>query len=188
MDRRVTKTKAAIQDAYFSLLMEKDTPKITITELADRANIDRKTFYLHYESTDDVVKEAIENQISQLLLILEQKDYFQHPLEFDKAFQAINQLLELDLPLYRHIAGNKIFRGFWDQVQDILAQTMIDVYQDLSYLSRETLEIYARFYSAGIVAVYTDWLNKKMDMPIEQLGQLAGELLCEGIPDLLKNS
>jgi AcrR family transcriptional regulator len=186
MDRRVKKTKAAIQEAYFSLVMEKDTPKISITALTDRADIDRKTFYLHYESVDDIVKEAIEDRINRLRLILEQENYFEHPLEFDKAFQAINQLLEQDLPLYRHIAKNNIFREFWDQVQNILSRTMIEVYKDISSLPMEELEIYTKFYSAGIIAIYVDWLNNPNNISIERLGHIAGQFLREGRTDLLK--
>jgi AcrR family transcriptional regulator len=185
MDRRVKKTKKAIQEAYFSLLMEKDTPKITITELTKRADIDRKTFYLHYETVDDIVTEAIENQIEQLRLILKEENYFEHPLNFDIAFQSINRLLEQDLTLFRHIAKNKVFRDFWDQFQEILAKTMIDVYRDISTISREELEISAKFYSAGIVAIYADWLNHPEDLPLDRLGQLASKMLREGIPDLV---
>jgi len=49
-DRRQIKTKKAIIGAFFTLLQEKNISKITITELAKIANIDRKTFYLHYEA------------------------------------------------------------------------------------------------------------------------------------------
>jgi AcrR family transcriptional regulator len=186
MDRRVKKTKAAIHDAYFSLVMEKDTPKITITELTERADIDRKTFYLHYQSVDDIVNEAIEDGVEKLRQILEQEHYFEHPLEFDKAFRAINFLLEDDLPFYRHVAKNTIFHGFWEQVQNILCRNIIDVYRNISPLSADELKIYARFYSAGIISIYIDWLNSTDAMPIEQLGQIAGQLLRGGCNDLLK--
>ena len=47
-DRRVRKTKKAIQEAYFKLLEKKKTEKITVAEITREADIDRKTFYLHY--------------------------------------------------------------------------------------------------------------------------------------------
>jgi AcrR family transcriptional regulator len=186
MDRRVKKTKAAVQEAYFSLVMEKDTPKITITELTKRADIDRKTFYLHYGSVDDIVEEAIEDRLNQLRYILEQENYFENPLEFDKVFQAINLLLEQDMSLCRHIAKNSIFRDFWDQVQNIMSRTIVEVYKDISSLTVEELEIYAQFYSAGIIAIYIDWLNNENHMPIERLGHIAGRILGEERGELLK--
>jgi hypothetical protein len=136
---------------------------------------------LHYESIDDIPKEFFQDQIDQLLVILEQENYFHHPLEFDKVFQAMNRLLEQNLPLYRHIVKKGIFRDFWDPLQNILEETIVAVYKDISILSLEELEIYAKFYSAGITAIYIDWLNDAKDMPIEQLGEIAGKLLAENI-------
>ena len=44
-DRRVVKTKRAIRNALVQLLSEKELDQITVKELADRADINRKTFY-----------------------------------------------------------------------------------------------------------------------------------------------
>ena len=45
-DRRKRRSDAAIQRAFDELLDEKPLEKITVKELAERADIDRKTFYL----------------------------------------------------------------------------------------------------------------------------------------------
>ena len=58
MDKRISKTRDAIIDAYLELIFEKKEQKITISELAQRANIARKTFYLHYESLEDIMRDA----------------------------------------------------------------------------------------------------------------------------------
>ena len=47
MDRRIIKTKQAIESAYFRLLQANPGKRISITSIAKEANIDRKTFYLH---------------------------------------------------------------------------------------------------------------------------------------------
>ena len=56
-DRRVTRTKAALTAALFELLGEKDFSKISVTELTRRADVDRKTFYLHYQTVDEILEE-----------------------------------------------------------------------------------------------------------------------------------
>ena len=48
-DRRVRKTRSAIKSSFIELLNEKELEKITIQDIADRADINRGTFYLHYE-------------------------------------------------------------------------------------------------------------------------------------------
>ena len=61
-DRRVVKTKNAIFKAFVELLNEKDINQITITDVAKRANINRKTFYNYYSDINDVMEE-IENLV-----------------------------------------------------------------------------------------------------------------------------
>ena len=50
MDIRVKKTKRAIQKAFVALLREKPIEKITVKEIAERAEINKTTFYSHYEN------------------------------------------------------------------------------------------------------------------------------------------
>ncbi|MBQ2217359.1 MAG: TetR/AcrR family transcriptional regulator, partial [Firmicutes bacterium] len=56
-DRRVVRTKKAIRSAFAELLSEKDYNDITVTDIAERADINRKTFYNYYRNTEDLVKE-----------------------------------------------------------------------------------------------------------------------------------
>lgn len=56
-DRRVEKTKQSLYNAFVSLIKKKAYTTITISELTEVANIDRRTFYLHYSCIDDVAKE-----------------------------------------------------------------------------------------------------------------------------------
>ena len=52
--RRTSRTKKAICDAFAELMYEKELSKITVQELADRADVGRATFYKHYYDIYDV--------------------------------------------------------------------------------------------------------------------------------------
>ncbi len=51
------KTKQAMRHAFVELLKKKPYNAITISELTREADIDRRTFYLHYECIEDLVSE-----------------------------------------------------------------------------------------------------------------------------------
>ena len=71
MDRRTRKTVSSLKLALTSLLKEKEIEKISIIELTSLANINRKTFYLHYDSVDEVfenIKNTLVNNIKNRLV------------------------------------------------------------------------------------------------------------------------
>ncbi|MDO4846012.1 MAG: helix-turn-helix domain-containing protein, partial [Oscillospiraceae bacterium] len=54
-DLRVVKTIAAIKRAFDELICEKDFERITVKELCERAQINKKTFYHYYSSLDELL-------------------------------------------------------------------------------------------------------------------------------------
>ena len=70
-DLRVIKTRKAIRAAFVSLLLEKGFAAITIQDIADRALVNRKTFYRHYadkyELAAQIVDEALDAAAGPIL-------------------------------------------------------------------------------------------------------------------------
>jgi AcrR family transcriptional regulator len=66
LDRRVLKTKAALRDAMLSLMAPKGWDEMTIQEICNAANVGRSTFYVHYQSKDDLLSEGM-NDLRDML-------------------------------------------------------------------------------------------------------------------------
>ena len=92
MDRRVSKTKKAIQEAYFALLKEDRHRRITISEITRKADVDRKTFYLHYASIDDVIREFAKSKVDELIERVFSLEFPSDQLAI-RVFNVFNQMI-----------------------------------------------------------------------------------------------
>lgn len=63
MDKRFEKKEILIKETFKQLLAEKYFERITVQELTTKAGIDRKTFYLHYNTLDDLLR-AIQKDLA----------------------------------------------------------------------------------------------------------------------------
>src|SRR3954466_9321573 len=66
VDRRITKSQEAIKKAVTELMSEKSFDDITIQDIADRADVNRGTIYLHYTDKYDLLDKMIEEHINNL--------------------------------------------------------------------------------------------------------------------------
>ena len=69
-DRRVRKTKKALQDGLAELMLEKELRNITVRELTDRVDIHRATFYAHYSDVYDLYEQMETAALEELSAIL----------------------------------------------------------------------------------------------------------------------
>lgn len=71
LDPRVKRTRKLLQQSFAELLMEKDFHSITVHDITQRAELNRATFYLHFEdkyallshSVRDVLAERLEKKL-----------------------------------------------------------------------------------------------------------------------------
>ena len=59
MDRRVTRTRTALIEAFNHLVLSRRRRKIRVADIVAEANVGRSTFYEHYKSADDIHMAAL---------------------------------------------------------------------------------------------------------------------------------
>lgn len=67
IDRRVRRTRAALQEAFISLIHQQGYEAITIEQICETANVGRSTFYAHYRGKEDLKRSGIDEHLRDLL-------------------------------------------------------------------------------------------------------------------------
>lgn len=129
-DRRVRKTKSAIKYAFIQLLKERSLENITVQDIADKADINRGTFYLHYEDKylllTDMEDECIE-QISKFTQFSEiQGDNVEMiaTLFIDKVLRNIIQHVYDNLDFYNTILSLERKSRLEEKISDLIQYNM----------------------------------------------------------------
>lgn len=183
-DMRITRTREAIRSAFIDMICEMDYEQITIKELTERAGINRKTFYLHYDSLDDLLGE-MQNEMSRRFMgrIKDLKP----PYDMDKITRAFYLSMEESGKFGERLACsgnyhyinrrmvNAIMRDTWKEenakAKDPYLQNIV-----MAYVSQSTL------------AIYRQWIADKKRIPLDDIIQTTITLVCNGLDTWLKSS
>lgn len=71
-DLRYIKTERSIRNSFHELVQEKDMNRITVRELVERAEINKTTFYSHYETLPDLIDTLERENIDYIMDNLDQ--------------------------------------------------------------------------------------------------------------------
>ena len=73
IDRRIEKSQNAIHDTFMEMLLKHGFDAITVKEITERANISRKTFYLHYVDKYELLNSIVSKHMEALTVLCEAK-------------------------------------------------------------------------------------------------------------------
>lgn len=167
-DRRIAKTKGALRDAFVSLLKTKSLNDITVAELCRTANVDRRTFYNHYNNVGEIIDEI--DDIAMQILTGAVKDYSIDTKEF---FDQFTKIMLANLDYYEVIVLDRSFYALEYRCKKMLREALIEYYTVHSSVDPLHLEYMAEYCASGIMSVYTHWIRHGRKIPVEELSQLA---------------
>lgn len=189
VDRRVLKTKKALFEAFDRLIAVKDYDKITISELARSADIDRKTFYLHYSSIDEMFDDRVDNIVSDILDSVEED---MRRRAYDEAAEGHLEDIEPDpyiffLGISRAVRESASVRNHVftvmpaEKLTEKLVHPLVAEIRKRGMLPTEAkgpvFDIYAASLMGGIIGAYGAWVKSGLEVPDEEISSVAARMM-----------
>ncbi|NLV49484.1 MAG: TetR/AcrR family transcriptional regulator [Clostridiales bacterium] len=187
-DKRVIKTKNSIRTAFLYLLEDKEFSKLTIRELAETAGINRKTFYLHYSSLDDVMEELRRDILLTAGGIIEKLDFLSADFSEEKAGAVLSGALSRNRKLMRRLLDLKRYGELISGVQGSVRNAFAEYYSTTYGLDEDILRVCAEYLTRGMMGAYKAWLDEEEKMPLQELIKLMCRLTMPGIRSVLKEA
>lgn len=186
-DLRVLKTKTAIRNAFLQLLQKKELNQISISEIANLALIDRKTFYSHYNGIFDLVDEIeddIITTIGELVLNIDAYNFFSDPMVILSVLKTVTEHDSFIFARTLSMKGNdKLLTKFVDSIKMLVVKEL----KSKLDMPDKKLEILVDFNISGMISCYQNWLREGRKIPIENLSEELSMLSVFGLQSFLKH-
>lgn len=177
-NRRVRMTRLMLRDALIELMRKKNIGEITIRELCEKADVNRSTFYKHFDTVNDLYSEIL-NEVIQNIFAL---------IEAPKEDTGLYNHKDIERVL-RYIEENRdIFLVLLSDASNIsIGETLIN--KTDRYIDRESMSEFRRYYlqfvAAGMTSIVWMWLNEDNPVSAHDLSVLISMLLNNGIKKAL---
>lgn len=180
-DLRVQKTQESIRRAYLELLRTHPAKEITVTQICRLARINRGTFYLHYQDTQDLLDCLVNDLMKELSEILHKYSPRQlnenpFPIIYE-AFSHFAQHADI-LPLLQK-NGNA---EFMDKMKSMISEMALTEWLPLHGDQKpEDYPYINAFIVSGTIEVFQVWLESGMKKSADELAALIERLALQGI-------
>jgi AcrR family transcriptional regulator len=174
VDRRIAKSQVAIKNAVTELMSEKSFDDITIQDIADRADVNRGTIYLHYTDKYDLLDKMIEEHIENLRELCQSAS--------DMTFQEGNyvwyEYFERNYLFFSTMLASKGAPYFRSRFLDLVIEEFkseVDIPVEKNNGLNE--EVILQFFGSAVVGSVEWWFKNEMPLPTRIMAEQTGALL-----------
>lgn len=169
MDPRAARTRTRLQQALLALALERDLDEITIGDVAERAGVNRSSFYQHYSDKDTVLADSLESVLddaaAQFRVQLQERPVRGMPAEFGRYLAHVADFA----PLYRRVLGAHgsavVSARLRQRVEEIVAETV--VHSDPRVLAGVPIEVVSAGIAGSVLGVIAAWVSRDPLPPVQ---------------------
>jgi AcrR family transcriptional regulator len=195
LDRRVRRTRRALREAMQDLMSEKGYDQVTIEELAEKADIGRTTFYLHYSAKQDLLLEQFDELLGQLVdqlssiplsswsvqgEVLPAEDHPGRPVAMIFQHAAQNE------ELYRLVLHGEGVDQASQRLQEMMTGAVTSFFDPKLGDETEKLnlpfpvELFGNYFAGALLGMIKWWLDEEMPYEPEQMESIFFQMFLPG--------
>ncbi len=158
VDKRIIRTRTNIKNSFMQIMLEKDLEDISISDVAAKANINRSTFYLHYQKVKDILID-IEREISSHIMdCLSKFDITKIYESTYNMFTSLSNIMEENEIFKTYILYSTNCVNFAARLKDIfVSKTRAAILDRFPTVRSYEIEYPLTFAAGGIIDCYIKW-------------------------------
>lgn len=170
--RSAVRSRRLIRGAFQELLKEKPFEKITVTDIVNRADINRSTFYAHYTDVRGLLEEIRDEVVQRSLGLIAEMDFqqiFRDPMPFVQGLAGIG--VE-NSELYRLLSSSDFALKQIEQIKVLFLEKAMTAPEIPEKVRQSpTYAIQVNFFIGGIMHIYLQWLLGRLAYSTEDIAE-----------------
>ncbi len=165
------KSRELIKKTLIQMIKEQKVQKeINVSTLVDKAHINRGTFYFHYKSIDEVYREIEDEIIFDLkqLLVTSINTNKNEKRDATLLVNYISQFIKSNEKLYSYFLTSYEYHYFLSRLKQEL---VLFIFNDFLQSKEETLIVVIDFYINGMIGLYQDYYEGKLNLSFSSLNE-----------------
>src|SRR5215203_2086213 len=180
VDPRVRRTRRMLRDALVSLILEKDFASISIKEITERAEVAYITFFRHFESLDQLLMEALDEGLAELLgyidTLAKQSETSALETEGRLIFEYIEQKADLFRILFKSQSVTRIRKKVVQNIAAIFQKSCLPLARSSNQMATAIL---SNHIATSLLALIEWWLDNQMKPAPTQMGKVYKSLIID---------
>lgn len=176
-------TALLMNEALLLLLEKEEYEFITVTEVCKKAGVNRSTFYLHYESMDDLLLETIERINKKFNEAFDNKTLDVKTMAKEDLFLINDEHLIPYLMLIKKYKN--VYKLIHDQpnifnkkyTSELLYEELFSLILDKYGVNESEKEYIFSYFSLGLVAIIQKWIEKDCIDDIEMIANIMKKVI-----------
>lgn len=175
-------TSLLMNQALIELLNKKEYEYITIKEICNKAGVNRSTFYLHYETIDDLLEECIENTNNQFITYFNESttDFIQKIKNNNKEdlilithnyLEPYLKYVKDNKVLYQVTAKNPYIMKSTQKYNSLNTHIFIPIFKKFG-IDKKSEEYMIAYYINGVYAIINQWIKNGCVDEIEYIEKI----------------
>ena len=156
-----------IARALTELMGEKDYASITVTEITQKANVSRMTYYRNYSSKEDILRKFMSDVGDSIHAKIVEQDLFHDP------YQYYFTLFEM-LGQYAALVNAALSAGLDGLILDCIARNMDRTFPGAASLPNAERYL-LRFHAGAFFHVFIEWTRSGRQEPCESMARLCAD-------------
>ena len=184
-DRRVRYSRMVLKQALLSLMLERPITRITVTEICERAEVNRATFYAHFADPYDLLA-RIENELFESIRRSIAGGLSSGSLR--RILTDICSSIRENGALCRVIFSEYGDREFLERVLNIARVESMALWRSIvPHAGERELERMYAFFSQGSAAVIRGWVLSGMQDAPEEIAAFLERISMGGLAQIAGN-